>query len=520
MFRILITVLLLSAIALISPAALGAANGISGDPFAPGATANQSVSVSHKIDAGLLRTLQQGKTARALILLNEQADLSGADALSSKEEKGAFVYHALREVANRTQAPLRANLDRRGVTYRAFYITNAIALPQLDLATANAMAREANVGRIVADPEVRLDMPTIAQQPQAEAAGRIEWGIKKIGANKLWKKKIQGKGIVVANADTGVQWDHPALIGKYRGYDGKTGTADNSYNWWDAIHGSIAGGSNPCGYNTSAPCDDYGHGTHTMGTMVGRGGSNRIGVAPKAKWIACRNMDNGVGRPTTYLECFEFFLAPWNDKGKNPDPARAPDVVNNSWGCPLGAPPGGEGCDPETLKQATNALKQAGIFLAMSAGNYGGACKTVTDPAGIYNVSTTVGATNLNDALAGFSSRGPVTTDGSNRRKPDLVAPGVNIRSSVPGNGYGVSSGTSMASPHVAGAVALLWQADPGLRGKIAKTEKALFNSANPALTIEGNPNQVCGGTSASDIPNNLFGYGRLNIKRAVERLR
>lgn len=519
MLKPIITLTLLGTIILFFPTSLGAADNIYRDPAVPSAIQNNSVSVSHKIDPALLRALQQGGDAHALVVLSEQADLSGADALDTKQAKGAFVYNALREVADRTQARLRADLDRRGVSFRAFYIANAIAVPQLDLATANAMARESSVGRIVPDPEIRFSEPAISI-PQVESSGTVSWGIKKIGADKLWKTKIRGNGIVVANADTGVQWNHPALIGKYRGYDGKTGTADHSYNWWDAIHGSITGGTNPCGYDSPAPCDDMGHGTHTMGTMVGRGGDNRIGVAPKAKWIACRNMAKGVGRPTTYMECFEFFLAPWDANGKNPDPARAPDVVNNSWGCPIGAPPTGEDCAPDTLKQATNALRQAGIFIAMSAGNSGAKCNTVTDPSGIYNAAITIGATDKTDALESFSSRGPVTTDNSQRRKPDLVAPGVSIRSSIPGNGYGLSSGTSMAAPHVAGSVALLWQAFPNLRGKVAQTENALFGSAKRNVTIKGNPNQVCGGTTRTHIPNNLFGYGRLNIKRAVERLR
>lgn len=509
MLRTLATIFILAIIILVPPSTLRAA-----DPLRIGAAAaqNNSVSVSHKLDPFLIRQLQQGDTPRALIVLNEQADLSGADALATKEEKGAFVYNALREVAERTQQGLRADLASRGIPFRPFYIVNAIAVSGIDLATVNALARESSVGRIVADPDVRFSEPIVEPQ-QKEAAGNITWGIQKIGADKLWQQKIRGNGIVVANSDTGVQWDHPALIGKYRGYNGKTGEANHNYNWWDAIHTQDGSSINPCGYSSPAPCDDYGHGTHTMGTMVGRGGNNRIGVAPKAKWIACRNMDDGVGSPTTYMECFEFFLAPWNLNGNNPDPSRAPDIVNNSWGCTKS-----EGCEADTLKQATNALRQAGIFLAMSAGNYGPDCKTVTDPSGIYNASTTVGATNSNDGLAVLSSRGPVKADKSNRRKPDLVAPGINVRSSVPGNGYFEFSGTSMAAPHVAGSVALLWQAVPGLRGKVTQTEDALFRAAKPGITIDSNPNQACGKTTRADIPNNLFGYGRLNIYRAVKR--
>lgn len=468
--------------------------------------------VSAKLDRAVLEPLQQGKTTRALIVLKEQADLSGANALQTKQAKGAFVFKALREVANRTQQNLRAQLDQRGATYRSFYIVNAIAVEQLDARMATQMAADASVAQIVADPDVKIDLPKITAS-SAQAPKGVTWGIQKIGADQLWAMGIRGKGIVVANQDTGVDWTHPALQKRYRGYNTKTHTADQNYSWWDAIHSSISGGNNPCGYNAAAPCDDYGHGTHTMGTMVGRKGKdNQIGVAPRAKWIACRNMDQGVGRPTTYMECFEFFLAPWDSQGNNPDPNRAPDVVSNSWGCPRS-----EKCMPNSLIEATRALRYAGIFVSASAGNEGDSCSSVGEPAGIYNAATSIGATDQRDFLADFSSRGPVTADQSERRKPDLSAPGVNVRSSIPGGGYTSLDGTSMAAPHVAGAVALLWQAKPDLRGMVTRTEKNMFRAANPNVTPDPNPNQSCGGTNAATIPNNLFGWGRLDVFKAYE---
>lgn len=476
-------------------------------------TPSSARDVSSKIDRALLGELQSGKSSRALIVLSEQADLSGADALRTKEEKGAFVFNALRAVANRTQANLRATLTQRGVNYRAFYIVNAIAVEQLDFNLASRLAAEPSVARIVADPNVRVDLPRGTPE-SAQAPKSPTWGIQKIGADKLWALGIRGKGIVVANQDTGVDWTHPALQKRYRGYNPKTHAVDHSYNWWDAIHTSITGNDNPCGLNLTAPCDDFGHGTYTMGTMVGRQGKqNEIGVAPRAKWISCRNMDEGVGRPTTYMECFEFFLAPWDARGNNPDPTRAPDVVNNSWGCPKS-----ELCDPDSLQQATRALRAAGIFDVVAAGNSGWQCRTVNEPAEIYAAATTIGATDTDDLLAGFSSRGPVTVDGSNRRKPDLSAPGVDVRSSIPGGKYISLSGTSAAAPHVTGAVALLWQAKPNLRGSIGKTEQVLFQTANPHVTPDPNPDQPCGGTTAADIPNNLFGFGRLDVWKAYKQ--
>ena len=189
-----------------------------------------------------------------------------------------------------------------------------------------------------------------------------------------------------------------------------------------------------------------------MGTAVGDDGAgNQIGVAPGAKWIACRNMDEGVGRPSTYIECLQFFLAPTDLNGANPDPAKRPNAIGNSYVCPPE-----EGCSVESLQAAVDNVRAAGILHpAVSAGNEGKGCSTVAFPPATYDSSTSVGATDTNDRIADFSSRGPVTADGSGRLKPDLVAPGVDVRSSTI-SGYGFASEMSMAVPHVAAAVLLL----------------------------------------------------------------
>ncbi len=467
-------------------------------------------SVAAKIDRQVLASLQRGERTRALIVLAQQADVSAAKNLTTKAAKGAYVFNALRAAAAQTQPGVRRALEQLGLPYRAYYVVNMFAVENLDTSAAIQLAARPDVGFIEGNPDVQFVQPTLSQTAAPESVDGVEWGIRKIRADKMWQLGFKGQDIVVANQDTGVQWDHPALKNKYRGYDKTTGKVKHAYNWWDAVHHTIGGGANPCGVNSKKPCDDNDHGTHTMGTIVGGAGANKIGVAPGAKWISCRNMDRGVGRPNTYIECFEFFLAPWNRKGQNPDPAKAPDVVSNSWGCPPS-----EQCAPNSILTATNNVRAAGIFVAVSAGNDGPSCSSVQDPSAIYDASTTIGATNAADALASFSSRGPVTVDGSARRKPDLSAPGVNVRSSIPRNGYANYDGTSMASPHVAGAVALLWQAKPALRGDVDATETLLFNSAYTGVSV-GN-NLTCGGTAPTDIPNNLFGYGRLDIYNAYQ---
>ncbi|MFQ5720252.1 MAG: S8 family serine peptidase, partial [Acidobacteriota bacterium] len=296
--------------------------------------------------------------------------------------------------------------------------------------------------------------------------------------------------------DTGHDWTHPALQPHYRGWDGVA--ASHAYNWHDAIHS----GTSSCPPDSPAPCDDNGHGTHTIGIVVGDdGGTNRIGVAPGAEWIACRNMRNGAGTPATYTECFQWFMAPTDAAGQNPDPSRAPPVITNSWFCPTS-----EGCDVGTLELVVNNVRAAGIVVVVSAGNDGPTCSSLQWAPAIYDASFSVAAVDGTDQIAAFSSRGPVTSDGSNRLKPDIAAPGVSIRSSWPGAAYVQQSGTSMAAPHVAGVIALLLEARPDLVGDVDTIEGLVRASAVPETTT-----QDCGTVSGLAVPNNTFGFGRID---------
>src|SRR5207249_808629 len=226
---------------------------------------------------------------------------------------------------------------------------------------------------------------------------------------------FNGQNVVVASADTGVRWTHNALKPHYRGWNGVT--ADHDYNWHDSIHS----GGGVCGPDSPQPCDDYFHGSHTTGTAIGDdGGVNQIGMAPGAKWIGCRNMDVGTGTPARYIECMEWFLAPYPIGGGQGDPTKAPDITINSWECP-----DTEGCSFDTLQAAVEAQAAAGIMMVSAAQNAGPNCSTVENPPGIYEATYSVGALNTGfDTIASFSSRGPVTVDGSNRLKPDICGPG------------------------------------------------------------------------------------------------
>jgi subtilisin family serine protease len=248
-----------------------------------------------------------------------------------------------------------------------------------------------------------------------------------------------------------------------------------------------------------------------MGTMVGSEGDNEIGVAPGAKWIACRNMEEGNGALSTYIECFEWFLAPTDLNDENPDPAQSPHVINNSWYCSEG-----EGCNLNNwgmMETVVDNLKASGIVVVVSAGNSGNSgCETVQFPPAIFGNSFSIGSTRSNDTLSGFSSRGPVTVDGSNRMKPEVVAPGSNVRSSVLDHEYGNKSGTSMAGPHAAGLVALIISANPDLAGQVDLIEDIIIQTAVPKTSGE-----ECGGIQGIEVPNNSYGYGRIDALAAVQ---
>ena len=252
-----------------------------------------------KVDAWVLETASRGET-EFLIYLGERPDISGVERLRTKTEKGALVYARSTEVARRAQKPLLEALLKRGVEHHPYWIVNAIwARSGMDL--VREMALRADVAHIYANPEVKLDAPSLPQLPEADPASPpspdgVEWNIAKVRASEVWAEGYTGQGAVVGGADTGYDWDHPALKNKYRG----NGTIpDHNYNWHDAT--DTVG--DPCPASP-VPCDPYGHGTHTMGTMVGDDGVDRqIGMAPGAKWIGCRNMDyRGYGTPARYIE--------------------------------------------------------------------------------------------------------------------------------------------------------------------------------------------------------------------------
>lgn len=483
-------------------AALGLALGIPSVSFA--ATAKSIP----KVDAQTLAALAHSDRVEVVIGLEDQADLRQADAIQDASARGWYVFQTLRDTADRSQTDLLSWLSQRGQVMQRFWAINAV-VASVDRPTLEQLAARPDVRYIEANAAQRwIEPDSLADRTLTPTylAAAVEWGVQAVNAPQVWALGSYGQGIVIGNADTGMQWDHPAIKTQYRGYS-VAGTVSHDYSWHDSIHG-VTG--NPCGSDAVAPCDDQGHGTHTTGTVVGDDGmGNQIGVAPGARWIGCRNMARGVGTPARYIECFQFFIAPTDGKGMNPNPDLRPHVLNNSWGCPTS-----EGCSVNSLKMIVENTQAAGIFVEASAGNSGPACSTVNDGPAIFAATFSVGAMDSNGKLAGFSSRGPVTVDGSGRMKPELSAPGVRVRSCLPGNRYGSLSGTSMAGPHVVGVIALLWSARPELSRRIAETKALLTASANPTVLLGAT--ELCGGVSSDFFPNNSFGVGRVDALAAV----
>lgn len=413
----------------------------------------------------ILASLAPGDMTTVVVTLRDQADLGLVPgATRAVRLKGTIL--ALKATADATQAPirtlLRAGAARGSVASATFlWVVNGISVT----ATADV------IRGLASHPDVASITPDrIAVVP---AVGTPEPNLAQVSAPPLWDLGFTGQGVVVASLDSGVDLSHPDLAGSWRG---------GTDSWYD-----------PYGEHPTTPTDLSGHGTATTGVIVGGdAGATAIGMAPGARWIAAKIFnDKGAATATAIHQAFQWVLDPDLD----PNTPDAPHVVNGSWS--IGA---GPGCDL-SFQLDLQALRAAGILPVFAAGNYGSAGSTSVSPAN-YPEALAVGAVNGDDLIYAPSSRGPSTCGARTRVFPDLVAPGVNIRTTDRYGLYQTASGTSMSAPHATGALALLLGAIPGLS---ADQAQAALTGTALDLGISG--------------PDAAYGNGRLNVLTAYEWL-
>jgi hypothetical protein len=454
--------------------------------------------VSPKIDPRLLDRIAVAGQADFWVAVGGEVDLNVAYDMDW-EARGWYVYHALADHARKTQAGVIAYLETQGLAYESFWINNSIYVQDGGRAAIQSLAARAEVSRIKADSLLYLP-----ELPLAETTGvagdRDNWGLNWVHAPEVWALGYDGTGIVVASIDTGVQYTHPQLDESYRGnVDGS-----NQYNWCDPA--DVCAGD--------APCDNKGHGTHVMGILTGENDDpeadpNVIGMAPGSTWIACKGCEGSTCSDWALAQCAQWIAAPTEVSSGScgttgvPNPAKRPYIVNNSWGDVASDP---------WYRAFVQSWRALGIFAAFSAGN-ANTCGSLGSP-GDYPESF-ASANHRSDGVINpiYSSRGPSTFEQTPYCKPNIAAPGTAICSSIPWNLYNCGfSGTSMASPHSAGAVALLWQACPALIGQVDVTFQALQNSAAPP------PVDLCSDTpGCADVGCNCtYGYGYLDAYAAV----
>jgi subtilisin family serine protease len=411
------------------------------------------------------------RMVEAVVVLRAQADLSTIRA-RTRSQRLLAVEGALRAKAAGTQRGVLAHLQRRRAQQLVAEVVPLWIVNEIEVRAAPSVIRE-----LAARPDVREVRPsTTIQAPSppvvsaAAAVGPTEANVALVNAPAIWDLGFRGQGTVVASMDTGVDVTHPDLAGRWRG---------GANSWFD-----------PNGEHPTTPTDVNGHGTWTMGAMVGGdAGGSAIGVAPDARWIAVKIFnDRGTTTSTVIHRGFQWLL----DPDGNPATADAPSVVNDSWTMSVG------GCNLD-FQPDLRSLRAAGILPVFAAGNYGPTAGTVLSPANNPEAFA-VGATDDADALDESSSRGPSACAGA--VAPRLVAPGLGVRTTDLYGLYADQSGTSMAAPHVAGALALLLSAFPGLP---ADRQEAALEGGALDLGAAG--------------PDTSFGYGRLDVLAAYQWL-
>ncbi|TMW69595.1 hypothetical protein Poli38472_001751 [Pythium oligandrum] len=453
------------------------------------AVSTASASVPH-VDAGVHRTLRRQGTVNLIVTMKQSTE----SALASIHEaeytsRGAridAIVNRLEKHAKSSQKDISQLTTKEATTTSgaslfasstSFWISNEVSFKGATPELLNKLMTLPNIAKIREERVYSLDVVAVAAANStiSEDQPETEWGIRIVQAPEVWATGNKGEGIVIGGIDTGVQFTHEALRDNYRG----------EYGWFDPQ------------MTSKEPFDNYGHGTHTMGTIAGAKG---IGVAPGVKWMACKGCGDEC-LESDLLACAQFMTCPTDADGNNRDCSKAPAVVSNSWSTGRG---------DNMFRAAVDAWHAAGIIPIFSAGNLGPGCGTIRSP-GEYDNVIGVGATSSNDSLADLSSKGPGVLGTT---KPDLSAPGHDVRSSwsFGDDEYAELSGTSMAVPHVTGIVALLLKAKPGLT--FTEVREILQASVDTESLLP--TGLACGDIPDGVFPNNGFGYGRINARKAV----
>lgn len=430
---------------------------------------------------GDLSVFDDNEIVSVIVHMKERVDLDGLTAVLDADRASLRLRHetvvtALQASSSVVLADISAYLAEREITGRvfrtdAYWIVNALRVDATPDEIRSIAARD-DVERVYYNYEIEgirpVDADSVNDGQTPAYRGAIEPGVTAIRADEVWALGITGNGVLVANMDTGVDGNHPALASRWRGVADPRYAANPEWAWLDPFAGQ-----------NNFPYDSNGHGTHTMGSVCGGSPGDQVGVAPGAQWIAAGAIDRGGGIPQTVADAmtsFQWFLDPDGNPATNWD---VPDVCSNSWGLldSHGYPP----CD-EAFWSFLDACEAAGIVILFSAGNEGsGGLRRPSDRATDAYRTCAVAAVDANTSgwpIASFSSRGPTTCTpvGGTAIKPDISAPGVSVRSSLPGGGYGSLSGTSMASPHVNGVVALMREANPDIA--VEQVKQIIYDTA------------------------------------------
>ena len=457
--------------------------------------------VEGKVDPKVIQAFEKNKYTTVIVELKNQADV-GKIANQAREEAKkvkatryqeklrvrSTVVSGLQTNAEQTQDHIKNFIRQKKAEGKlkddqSYYIVNAVSFTSTK-EVLQEIAAFPEVNHIYLNEQHALPKPKTSGVQKLTS--ELPWNLEKIQAKKAWENGLDGSGVVVATLDTGVDVNHPSLKKQYRGHNAD-GTFTHTFNWLDLV------GDSP------TPIDSLGHGTHVTGTMVGYDPETgtRTGVAPGARWIAVNAFSENGALDTDLLKAGEWLLAPLDEKG-TPHPEMAPDIINNSWG--------GSSTLNDWFRSVVKAWAAADITPVFAAGNDSAETPvgpgSITNPAN-YPEAIAVGSTDSANGISWFSLRGPSPYGGS-EIKPDLVAPGEEILSTLPNNEYGLSSGTSMAAPHVSGAIAILKQMQPNM--PIDKLKETLYAGLIP-LSDSNYPSS----------PNDAYGRGILDLTGMVK---